>query len=91
MKRIISLVIAVLMIISTFVFSVNAAERSGVTFAVDELYRTETRLDSQRRARPPPRSESSRATIKAAPHRAMALRFAKTEIPSFGSAQIRAA
>ena len=44
MKRIISLVIAVLMIISTFVFSVNAAERSGATFAVDEFYRTEKTL-----------------------------------------------
>lgn len=44
MKRIISLVISVLMIISTFVFSVNAAERSGATFAVDEFYRTEKTL-----------------------------------------------
>ena len=45
MKRIISLVISVLMIISTFAFSINAAEKSGVTFAVDELYRTAQRLD----------------------------------------------
>ena len=45
MKRIICAVISVLMIISTFAFSINAAEKSGVTFAVDELYRTAQRLD----------------------------------------------
>ena len=45
MKRIICAVISVLMIISTFAFSINAAEKSGVTFAVDELYRTASRLD----------------------------------------------
>ncbi|MBO5971135.1 MAG: metallophosphoesterase [Clostridia bacterium] len=45
MKRIICAVISVLMIISTFAFFINAAEKSGVTFAVDELYRTAQRLD----------------------------------------------
>ena len=45
MKRIICAVISVLMIISTFAFSINAAEKSGTIFAVDELYRTASRLD----------------------------------------------
>ena len=45
MKRIICAVISVLMIISTFAFSINAAEKSGTVFAVDELYRTASRLD----------------------------------------------
>ncbi len=45
MKRIICAVISVLMIISTFAFSISAAEKSGTVFAVDEFYRTAQRLD----------------------------------------------
>ncbi len=44
MTRIICIFISVLMIFSTFVFSVNAAEKSGAVFAVNEFYRSEETL-----------------------------------------------
>lgn len=82
MKRIISLVISVLMIISTFAFSVNAAERSGATFAVDELYRTETRLDSQ-----PHTYEAWVKVEKGAPSTALGViagNYKSSSTPSYG-------
>ncbi len=47
MKRFVSILISALMIISLFAFPSAAAERSGAVFAVDELYRTASRLESQ--------------------------------------------
>ena len=47
MKRIICAVISVLMILSSCAFYAFAAEKSGATFAVDEIYRSAERMDSQ--------------------------------------------
>ncbi len=44
MKRTLSLILAFLFIMGLSVFPVNAAERSGATFKVDELYRSAERL-----------------------------------------------
>ena len=45
MKRIVCLMISAIMTLSLFAMPAGAAERSGVTFAVDELYRTSQSLD----------------------------------------------
>lgn len=45
MKRIVCLLISAIMILSLFAMPAGAAEKSGVTFAVDELYRTSQSLD----------------------------------------------
>lgn len=40
MKRILSAILALVMMAGLFAFSVNATEKTGVRFEVDELYRT---------------------------------------------------
>ena len=47
MKRFVCLLIACLTVISSCFFAASAAEKKGIAFAVDELYRTSSRLSAQ--------------------------------------------